>query len=132
MLSSLEVRAPLLDAELIEFALGRVPTRLKVSSGARKILLKRLARRVLPPEFDQARKQGFSIPLTRWLQAGEWRDFFRAVLLDPAQRWFDQAFLARLLANESERRPNGERLFGLVMFELWRREYGIEMGSRWD
>jgi asparagine synthase (glutamine-hydrolysing) len=128
MLSSLEVRAPLLDVELIEFAFGRVPAHLKARPGSRKILLKRLAARLLPPAFDQARKQGFSVPLTRWLRDGAWRDFFREVLLDPSQRWFSHEHVSQLLAKESERRANAERLFGLVMFELWRREYRVDMG----
>ena len=128
MLNSLEVRAPLLDVDLVEFAFGQVPVRLKAQPGARKILLKRLAARLLPPAFDQARKQGFSVPLTKWLRDGEWRDYFRAVLLDPSQRWFSHSQVAAMLAGESERRVNAERLFGLVMFELWRREYHVEMG----
>ena len=56
MLNSLEVRAPLLDYRLIEFAFGKVPTHLKATHRDRKILLKRLASRVLPPEFDKKRK----------------------------------------------------------------------------
>ena len=36
MLNSLEVRSPLLDYRIIEFAFGRVPSRLKPSSGQRK------------------------------------------------------------------------------------------------
>lgn len=127
MLNSLEVRAPLLDVDVVEFALGRVPINLKVRLGARKLLLKQLAARMLPPEFDQQRKQGFSIPLSHWLQAGEWREFFSAVLLDPTQNWCDRSFVANLLSSESSRRSNAERLFGLLMFELWRREYHVEM-----
>ena len=78
--------------------------------------------------FDRTRKQGFSVPLTRWLRGGEWRELFRAVLLDPQQRWFSHRVVENLLARESDRCSNAERLFGLVMFELWRREYGVDMG----
>ena len=63
MLNSLELRAPLLDHRIIEFAFGRVPSHLKATPTSRKVLLKRLAGRLLPREFDQNRKQGFSIPL---------------------------------------------------------------------
>jgi asparagine synthase (glutamine-hydrolysing) len=129
MLSSLEVRAPLLDVSVIEFAFGRVPAHLKATTHSRKILLKRLAGRLLPPAFDRARKQGFSIPLSSWLQAGPWREFFRSVLLDDGVRWFDRHFVERLLDAEGPARNNGEKLFGLVMFELWRREYRIEMSA---
>jgi len=83
MLNSLEVRSPLLDYRIIEFAFGRVPSRLKPSSGQRKnILLKNLANKLLPPKFDLKPKQGFSIPLAKWLKNGSFRNLFHGVLLD--------------------------------------------------
>jgi asparagine synthase (glutamine-hydrolysing) len=129
MLSSLEVRAPLLDVQVMEFAFGKVPSALKATATARKILLKKLTARVLPPEFDRSRKQGFSIPLSRWLQGGRWREYFCEVLLDPSQVWFEHRVIEQLLAGEQRGRANAERLFGLVMLELWRREYQVEMAA---
>ncbi len=124
MLSSLEVRAPLLDYRLIEFAFGKVPSHLKATAQDKKILLKRLAARVLPPEFDRQRKQGFSIPLAEWLKTGPFRDLFHEVLLD-AGCLFDRRTVRGLLKGQERGRSNGERLFALVMFELWRCEYAI-------
>jgi asparagine synthase (glutamine-hydrolysing) len=129
MLSSVEVRAPLLDYRVVEFAFGRVPSRLKATHTGRKILLKRLAARLLPPDFDQMRKQGFSIPLDAWLRSDPWRAYFAEVLLDPGQELFDHAFVRKLLDGQQGGRANGERLFGLVMFELWRREYGAALAA---
>ena len=126
MLNSLELRAPLLDYRIIEFAFGRVPTHLKATVNQRKIVLKKLTARVLPPEFDQQRKQGFSIPLPNWLKSGPWRDLFHDVLLDE-QCLFDKATVTGLLHGQDQGRGNSERLFGLVLFELWRREYQISM-----
>jgi asparagine synthase (glutamine-hydrolysing) len=127
MLNSLEVRAPLLDYRVIDFAFGKVPSNLKASSTNRKILLKQLAKRVLPREFDLRRKQGFSIPLGNWLERGPWRQFFREVLQGSNNTYFDERELASLLRGQDRGRANGERLFALVMFELWRREYGARM-----
>jgi asparagine synthase (glutamine-hydrolysing) len=124
MLNSLEVRAPLLDYRLIEFALGKVPSHLKATEHNKKILLKRLAARVLPPGFDQQRKQGFSIPLGKWLKTGAFRDLFHDVLRDP-ECCFDAQTVGNLLRGQDGGRSNGERLFALVLFELWRRKYGI-------
>lgn len=126
MMNSLEVRAPLLDVRLIEFAFGRVPARLKATSQEKKILLKRLTERVLPPEFDRQRKQGFSIPLSHWLQGGPFRQLFDDVLL-AKDCLFDSRVMHELLDGLDKGRSNSERLFGLVMFELWRREYGITL-----
>lgn len=125
MLASLEMRAPLLDFRIAEFAFGKVPTRLKANFTERKILLKRLSKRILPPSFDAERKQGFSIPLPIWMKAGVWRDFVCDVLLDKSCI-FDRAAVNDLLEGHGRRRNNAERLFGLTVFELWRRAYAIQ------
>jgi asparagine synthase (glutamine-hydrolysing) len=124
MLNSLELRAPFLDYRLIEFAFGRVPDRLKATAADRKILLKRLAARVLPPSFDLKRKQGFSIPLAAWLKGPEWGGYFREVLTDPSCR-FERKAVEGLLDGQARGHANSERLFALVLFELWRRAYGV-------
>lgn len=127
MLNSLEVRAPMLDLEVMEFAFQKVPSRLKTTSSARKILLRSLAKKLLPVDFDVARKQGFSIPINSWLESGPWLNFFKDVLLDKQQTTFNRRFVEKLFKGQAAGRSNGERLFGLVMFELWRREYQVEV-----
>ena len=124
MLNSLEVRAPFLDYRLIEFAFSKVPSHLKATLLNKKILLKHLTTRVLPPEFDRQRKQGFSIPLAAWLKGGAFRELFNGVLRDP-ECSFDARTVDSLLRGQDRGRSNSERLFALVLFELWRREYGV-------
>ena len=124
MLSSLEMRAPFLDYRLVEFAFGKVPTSLKASKQEKKILLKKLAARILPPEFDRQRKQGLSIPLGSWLKIGTFNNLFNEVLRDP-QCSFDAKTIDHLLRGQEMGRSNGERLFALVLFELWRQDYGV-------
>ena len=123
MLNSLEIRAPLLDYRLIEFAFGKVPPHLKATTDARKILPKKLTSRLLPPEFDRDRKAGFCLPLSSWLESGPWSQFFRDVLMESDGSFFDQKTIAKLFAGQTKGRMNSERLFALVFFELWRREY---------
>jgi asparagine synthase (glutamine-hydrolysing) len=122
----LELRAPFLDVRVIEFAFGQVPSHLKATTSARKILLRRLAAEILPKKFDTERKQGFSVPLAQWLKTRSWQQFFSDVLFDPCQKLFSQQFIAEMLRGISNGRANSERLFGLVIFELWRRHYAIE------
>jgi asparagine synthase (glutamine-hydrolysing) len=126
MLNSLELRAPMLDRRLVEFAYRQVPSRLKAGVHERKILLKKLCERLLPPEFDRQRKQGFSIPMSAWLKQGPMRDLFWGVLLD-AQTMFDRRAVKALLEGQDRGRANGERLFALLQLELWRREYGVAL-----
>jgi asparagine synthase (glutamine-hydrolysing) len=124
MRNSLELRAPLLAREVIEFAFGRVPSRLKVGAEGRKIMLQRLARKVLPSSFDAARKQGFGIPIQAWLRRGELRELFWDTLLAP-DCIFDRRAVSKLLTAQDRGLMNGERLFALVMFELWRKAYSV-------
>ncbi|THB73264.1 MAG: asparagine synthase (glutamine-hydrolyzing) [Gammaproteobacteria bacterium] len=124
MMNSLEVRAPLLDHRLIEFAFGHVPSHLKATLSDKKVLLKRLAHKVLPPEFEKKRKQGFSIPLNEWLKAGPFRELIWDTLTR-ADCLFDQVMVQNLLNGQDRGFNNGERLFALTQFELWRQHYRV-------
>ena len=126
MLNSLEVRSPFLDYRMIEFAFGKVPARLKATERDRKILLKKLIARVLPAGFNRDRKQGFSIPLSSWLKRGPFRQLFWDTL-ESNDCLFDSKTVRSLLAGQDKNRRNGERLFALVQFELWRKIYKVNL-----
>jgi asparagine synthase (glutamine-hydrolysing) len=126
MLNSLEIRSPFLDQRIVEFAFGKIPSYLKTTELERKIFLKELAKKILPKELDLNRKQGFSLPLNKWLRSGPWRDFFQSVLSDK-NCIFDQAITNKLFAGQNKGYNNSERLFNLVLFELWRREYSMNL-----
>ena len=87
-------------------------------------LPKMLARRLLPSGFDLNRKQGFGIPLARWFKDG-WVDFVAGVLSEADPGLFDRKAVSRLLDRKGIGFSNESRLFGLTMFELWRRHYAV-------
>ena len=123
MFASLEARAPFLDYRLVEFAFSKVPDRLRATKTDRKILPKMLAKRLLPPSLDLNRKQGFSIPLDAWLR-NEWFDFSYSVLSEADQSIFDRKFILDLLSSLHRRGVSNKwRIFTVLLFELWRREY---------
>ena len=126
MLASLEVRAPLLDYRLIEFAYRVVPSHLKAMNREKKILLKRLANLVLPSEFDKKRKQGFSIPMTDWLKAGPFRELFWDTLF-ASDCLFDTKVVTHLFKGQDAGLNNSERLFALVQFEIWRKTHKVAL-----
>jgi len=126
MFNGLELRSPFLDHRLIEFAFAKVPSYLKATPHDTKILLKRLAARVLPPDFNMQRKQGFSIPLSSWLKAGPFRELFWDTLTSP-DCIFSTPSVNSLLDGQDRGFSNSERLFALVLFELWRKSYGVSL-----
>jgi asparagine synthase (glutamine-hydrolysing) len=123
MLTSLEVRAPFLDPRIIEFAFGKVPDHLRATPTERKILLRRLAARLLPPSLDLRRKQGFSLPLRAWFK-GDWGRYMQDILTS-TDTIFDRRVVMQLFAGQRAGFTNMHRLFALAVLELWRREYRV-------
>ncbi len=126
MAHGLEVRAPLLDAALAEFAL-RLPASLKVArTGPAKKVLRALAARTYGVEVTAARKQGFSIPVHAWLR-GPGRPQIEDLLSPPslaAIPEIDSVNVAAALADHmSGRRSYGFELWGLAVLAAWHRRY---------
>lgn len=69
MLNSLEVRAPFLDIEVVDF-LRRLPSQFKLKRGNSKRLLRHAVRDLLPASIIGRRKQGFAVPVGDWFQRG--------------------------------------------------------------
>ena len=92
MMVSLEVRAPFLDIDVVDFV-RRIPNTYKYHRGETKYLLKRALERVLPREILYRRKKGFGIPLKRWLRDMRGTDpGLPAAGADPA--WVDGCWTA--------------------------------------
>lgn len=126
MLNSLEMRCPFLDYHILDFAFRKVPSSQKVTLKNKKILLKSLARKILPTNFDYNRKQGFSAPMKIWLEKGIFRDFLNETLLDNSCI-FNNKYILSLLKNQDKGYNNSERLFSLLMFELWRQKFKVNL-----
>jgi asparagine synthase (glutamine-hydrolysing) len=91
MQHSLEVRAPILDIRVADFA-RRLPLGMKLQGGQTKAVLKRAAAGLLPPATVQRRKQGFALPVGRWFQQGR-----LDVALDRLPGAIDRAWVAAAL-----------------------------------
>lgn len=116
MAVSLEMRSPLLDYRLMEFAFGRIPSAWKVKGHDTRRVQKILASRWLPAELDVQRKQGFSIPFEKWLMvAGEKK---LSDYLSSLPECINQVEVAQLIKGLGQGRSNGARLFALMMLSI--------------
>jgi len=131
MAFGLEARAPYLDHEFVELACS-IPSALKLKGWTTKYLLKRMMAGRLPASIVHRRKQGFGVPLARWLR-GPLRPFLEDVLHpDGLTRTglFSPRAVARLVAEHIGNKANhASALWTLVSFELWREAY--LPGLRW-
>jgi asparagine synthase (glutamine-hydrolysing) len=130
MACSLEVRAPFLDVDLVEF-LGRVPSRLKLRRLDTKHLLKRAMGDSLPTGIAARAKKGFGIPIAAWFK-GDLREPLQDELSPERirrQGLFEPAEVDRLIAEHlSGRRDHRKQLWTLFVFQLWHRRW-LEGGT---
>jgi len=123
MAVSLEVRVPMLDHTLVEWA-TRLPSSLKLNGGEQKYILKRALEPHVPAELLYRPKSGFSIPLADWFR-GPLLERIRAAVDGSVLRdsgLFDVAALReRVDAHASGRRDHAQLLWAVWMFESFLR-----------
>lgn len=125
MAASLELRVPLIDHRVVEFA-WKLPEQYRWDGANGKLLLRRLLYRLLPRELVDRPKQGFEIPLDDWLR-GPLREWMND-LLDPAalraEGLLEVPVVSALVTEHlSGRSNNGYALWPVLMFEAWRRRW---------
>jgi asparagine synthase (glutamine-hydrolysing) len=125
MATSLEVRAPFLDYTIQEFA-AQLPYDFKLNRLISKYILKKMAKRHLPSYIINKRKQGFAIPVTKWLKY-ELKDTllnFTSKEYIENQGLFNHDFIEKIVQNHlSEKWDNKKLLWNLLVFQLWYEKY---------
>ncbi len=125
MAASLEVRCPLLDHKLAEFA-ATIPAEWNMRGGRGKRMLLRAVGDRLPPELLKRPKKGFSVPFAAWFR-GPLKDLLRDRLLAPG--FLDQGIVSprfvRCLIDEHLRgsRNNYYWLWRLLVLDVWLRDH---------
>jgi asparagine synthase (glutamine-hydrolysing) len=121
MANSLEIRVPLLDHKICEFAFSLCDS-LKIKNNQRKYLLKQVSRKWLPPDFNFTRKQGFSIPQSEWLKS---RYHDRILDLLSNDNFLNKSYVGKLLKDHCEgRRNNSKKLWPILIFLIWQKNAG--------
>ena len=126
MLTSVEVRVPILDHMFVEWVTSLGPE-WKMRDGKQKYIFRKLAERVgVPREVLYRPKRGFALPLVHWTR-NEMKDLILGVLLDPCtlQRGYLDPKGVRHLLDEhmSGKRNHSGRVWRLLLFELWHRNF---------
>ena len=125
MANSLECRVPFLDHRVVELA-ARMPIGYKLRGGSAKYILRRTFADLLPRDLVRRPKRGFAVPLASWFR-GELADFSRQMLLDPRSLdrgiFRPEAVRQMLHEHQTSAADHGYRLWGLLFFELWQRQW---------
>ncbi|MBM3264721.1 MAG: asparagine synthase (glutamine-hydrolyzing) [candidate division Zixibacteria bacterium] len=125
MAHSLEVRVPLIDYRVVEFA-ATLPVEMKLKGFTTKALFKKLAARYLPQETVRKPKQGFTPPLREWFR-GPLGSFARDILLDDTARhrgfFVPKQGEAMIDAHRRGERSFHHQLWVLLTLEMWNRRF---------
>ena len=125
MACSLEIRAPFLDYELVEFVMG-LPSELKLRGFTSKYVLKKAMKNFLPKEVIHRKKKGFGVPIAKWVK-GPLRELFEELLSPDRLRregFLNPGYVETLLREHLvNKRDNRKQLWTLLVWELWVNHY---------
>jgi asparagine synthase (glutamine-hydrolysing) len=124
MAVSLEVRAPLLDHQLME-TIAQIPSSLKLKGREGKYIFKKAMTSILPDEILYRRKQGFAIPLGSWFRR-ELREVTEETLFGSTDGILDPTFLKKIWdQHQRGRYDRSAHLWAVLMFRKWKETFGV-------
>jgi len=124
MANSIELRVPLLDHKVLEFA-ASLPAGLKLNGRKTKYILKKALSKKIPSEICKRKKTGFPVPYESWLRE-DLKDVVWGVLMDSKtinRGYFRRDAVENLLKANSSGTNHSKEIFSLLSLELWQRTF---------
>ena len=121
MAVSLEVRVPILDHRVVEFAWS-IPNHMKMRNGESKWLLRQLLFKYVPPSLFDRPKMGFGIPIEQWLRGPirEWaEDLLSEQALKKSGLFNPDPIRKRWQEHLSGTHNRTRSLWTILMFQAW-------------
>jgi asparagine synthase (glutamine-hydrolysing) len=123
MAHGLEARSPFLDHKLAEFT-AKIPPKFKIKGTKRRYIQTELARKYLPSDLIDRKKQGFASPIN-YLLENEFKLLFNKFLSNSRlveEKYLRKSFIDALLSDHLEKKADhGQRLWLLTNSEIWYR-----------
>lgn len=124
MANSLEVRVPILDHKLVEFA-GKIPSGMKINASGQKLIFKDAMADALPDEILSHKKQGFSVPMSAWFRESL-NDYLTDTLLASdacINDYFCRNEVDDIISNHKRgARDYSAKIWSLLFLEAWLKE----------
>ncbi|TPR16917.1 asparagine synthase (glutamine-hydrolyzing) [Apilactobacillus timberlakei] len=123
MANSLEVRTPLVDKEIAEFA-STMPIKTRINDEGTKISLRKAAENALPEKVAMKEKLGFPSPIASWIREPKFhKRIVRAFTSDVAQKFFNTDELMRILKEHDEGKSSMQKIMTPYLFIIWYEVY---------
>jgi asparagine synthase (glutamine-hydrolysing) len=124
MANSVELRVPLLDHKVLEFA-ANLPSSYKLHGFTTKYILKTAFRKLVPTAILDRKKTGFPVPYDTWMRR-DLRDLVEDTLLSQKalnRGYFNRHGLEKVLSANLNGKNYSKEIFSLLTLELWHREF---------
>lgn len=120
MANSIELRVPLLDSVLFDYA-KQIPTKHLIRDKQTKYLFRDIAHEKVPEEWSKRRKLGFPVPFSKWIREEKYykmvRDMFNQTF---ASEFFNQEHINNLLTEHYKNiKNNGRKIYNIYVFLIW-------------
>lgn len=123
MATSVELRVPLLDFHVLEFA-ASLPSRFKVFGWSLKRVLKEALKESVPPQILRRKKTGFPVPYEHWLKKELRQDILEICKGNGGlSSYFSSDGLRRLFTANANGRGYSKEIFSILVLDIWHRRF---------
>ena len=124
MANSLELRVPLLDINVFNYA-KTIPNKYLVCNKETKHIFRKIANKKIPEEWSKRRKLGFPVPFSKWIREEKYYLKVKGLFeQDFTQKFFDQDVILKLLEEHFEnKKNNGRKIYNIYAFLIWYQVY---------
>lgn len=128
MANSIELRVPLLDKEVFDYA-RKIPTKFQVKDKQTKFLFRNIAEDKIPSEWSKRRKLGFPVPFSKWIREKKYYEIVKKYFeSDYTNEFFEQDYILNLLNEHYENKKNNGRLiYNIYVFLVWYEKFFINL-----
>ena len=120
MANSIEARMPFVDKEVFKLA-STLEIKHKITKETTKIILRKVAKKVIPTKAYQKEKKGFPVPLREWIKKEElYQEIKRTISQEFVKTYFHQDYLLKLLEqHKSNKKDNYKKIWAIYCFIKW-------------
>ena len=124
MAHSIELRTPLMDIEVFNYA-RKIPTKYLLKNKETKYLFRDIASRKIPEEWSKRRKCGFPVPFSKWIREEKFYNLVKEEFNKGyVSKYFDQPYICKLLEDHyNGKKNNGRKIYNIYCFLVWYNQY---------
>ena len=127
MANSLELRVPLLDINVFNYA-KTIPNKYLIQNKQTKKIFREIAHEKIPEQWAKRRKLGFPVPFSKWICEKKYYEKIKEMFNQEfVEEFFDKKIINNLLEEHyHNQKNNGRKIYNIYSFLIWYQVYFID------